>query len=142
MYSINNREELEDSNELVSLQSQVKAVRLQDELGKQNFHEDMKKIIEPITRSLEKTTQYKTKTITDSSTKDNKALSDLNKKVSELMNHKGMIAPFLASSSVNLFKPENKSQFGLKKDLNSTKINVFKINGGIPVTLYSNMLTL
>ena len=27
------------------------------------------------------------------------------------MNDKGMIAPYLASSSVNLIKPENKSQF-------------------------------
>ena len=92
MYSIKNREELEGSNELVSLQNQVKAVRLQDELGKQNFHEDMKRVFEPITRSLENTTQDKTKTITESSTKDKKALSNLNKKVSELMNHKCMIA--------------------------------------------------
>ena len=52
-----------------------------------------------------------------------------------------MIAPYLASSLVNLFKAENKSQFRLKKDLTSTKIKDFKINGGIPVTIYSNMLT-
>ena len=51
-----------------------------------------------------------------------------------------MIAPYLASSLVNLFKPENKSQFRLKKDLNSTKMNDFLINGGIPVTLFSNMI--
>ena len=52
-----------------------------------------------------------------------------------------MIAPYLASSLVNFFKPENKSQFRLKKDLNSTKMNDFLINGGIPVTLFSNMTT-
>ena len=57
------------------------------------------------------------------------------------MNDKGMIAPYLASSLVNLFKPENKSQFKLTKDLSSTKMNDFKINESIPVTLYSNMLT-
>ena len=51
-----------------------------------------------------------------------------------------MIAPYLASSLVNLFKPENRSQFRFKKDLNSTKMNDFLINGGIPVTLVSNML--
>ena len=56
------------------------------------------------------------------------------------MNDKGMITPYLASSLVNLFKPENKSQFRLKKDLNSTKMNDFLINEGIPVTLFSNML--
>ena len=52
-----------------------------------------------------------------------------------------MIAPYLASSLVNLFKPENKSQFKLVKDQISVRINEFLINGGIPVSLYSNMLT-
>ena len=52
-----------------------------------------------------------------------------------------MISPYLAYSLVNLFKPENKRQFKLIKDLNSTKINDFNINGCIPVTLYSNMVT-
>ena len=56
------------------------------------------------------------------------------------MNDKGTIAPNLASSLVNLFKPENKSQFRIKKDLNSTRMNGFLINEGIPVTLFSNML--
>ena len=45
LYSIKDREDFEIINELASLQDQVKAVRLQDELGKQNFHEVMKKII-------------------------------------------------------------------------------------------------
>ena len=52
-----------------------------------------------------------------------------------------MIAPKLASCLVNLFKPEIKSQFRLKKDLNSTKMNDLLINEGIPVTIFSNMLT-
>ena len=41
--SIKDREDLENINELVSLQDQVKTVKLQDKLGKQNFDEDMKK---------------------------------------------------------------------------------------------------
>ena len=57
------------------------------------------------------------------------------------MNDKGMTAPYLVSSLVNLFKPENKSQFRLIKDLNSTEMNNFLINTSVPVTLYSNMLT-
>ena len=56
------------------------------------------------------------------------------------MNDRGLIAPYLASSLVNLFTPENKSQFRLEKDLNLTKVNDFLINEGIPVTLFSNML--
>ena len=45
LYSIKDREDLENLNELVSLQDQVKTVKLQDKLGKQNFHEDMKKFL-------------------------------------------------------------------------------------------------
>ena len=58
------------------------------------------------------------------------------------MDEKGLIAPYLASSLVNLFKPENKSQFRLRKDHNSAKMNDFLIHGNIPVTLFSNMITL
>ena len=141
MSPIGNVEDLQKLNETVSLQNQVKVVRLQDELGKQNFHEDLKEVFEPITKSLENTSENKTKTITETSIRNNKAISDLNEKFSELMNDKGMIAPYLATSLVNLFKPENKSQFRLRKDHNSTKMNDFLIHGNIPVTLFSNMIT-
>ena len=56
------------------------------------------------------------------------------------MNDKGLIAPYLASCLVEAFKTDNKSQFRLRKDHSSTKMNDFLINGGIPVTLVSNML--
>ena len=36
-----------------------------------------------------------------------------------------MIAPYLASSLVEVFKKDNKSQFRLRKDPNSTKMNDF-----------------
>ena len=52
-----------------------------------------------------------------------------------------MIALYVASSLVNLFKPENKSQFILMKDHNSIRVIVFLVNGSIPITLYRNMLT-
>ena len=68
-YSIKNREDLENLKELVSLQDQVKVVRLQDKLGKQNFHEDMKKVFEPVTKSIENTSQNITKTIAETSFK-------------------------------------------------------------------------
>ena len=128
LYSIKDREDLENLNKLVSLQDQVKTVRLQNKLGKQIFHEDMKKVFEPVTKSLENTSQDITKTLTENSINNNKAIENLNEKILELMNDKGMITSYLASSLVNLFKPENKSQFRLKKDLNSTKMNDFLIN--------------
>ena len=58
------------------------------------------------------------------------------------MNDEGMIARVLDSHLVSLFKPENKSQPKIIKDHNSIRKNDFLINGGIPVTLYSNILTL
>ena len=141
LFPIKDREDLEKLNELASLQGQVKAVRLQDKLGKQNFHEDMKKVFEPMTDTIKNTSENITKTLTENSIINNKAIENLNEKLLELMNDKGMIAPYLASSLFNLFKSENKSQFRLKKDLNSTKMNNFLINEGIPVTIFSNMLT-
>ena len=140
LYAIKDREDIEKLEELVSLQNQVKVVKLQDKLGEQNFHEDMKKVFEPVTKSLENTSENITKTSTENSVNNNKTIENLNEKNLEMMNNNGLIAPYLASSLVNLFKPENKSQFRLKKDLNSTKMNDFLINEGIPVTLVSNML--
>ena len=51
-YSIMDREELEKLNELVSFENQLKAVRLQDKLGKQNFPEDMKKSLNQLLNHL------------------------------------------------------------------------------------------
>ena len=109
MFAIRNVEDLQNLYEAVSLQNQVKVVRLQDKLDKQNFHEDFTEVFEPLTDTLKKTSGNITKTITETSIKNNKAIADLKEKISELMNDKGMVAPYLASSLVNLFKPEKKS---------------------------------
>ena len=57
------------------------------------------------------------------------------------MNDKGNIAPYLTTSLVEVFIKDNKSQFRIRKDPNSTKMNDFLIHGNIPVTLFSNMIT-
>ena len=69
MFAINNREDLDKLEELASLQDQVKVVKLQDKLGEQNFHEDMKKVFEPVTKSLKNTSENLTKAITETSIK-------------------------------------------------------------------------
>ena len=101
----------------------------------------MEEVFEPLTNTLKKTSEKITNTISKTSIENNTAISDFNGKLLELMDDKGMIAPYLASSLLNLFKPENKTQFRLKKDLNSTKMNDFLTDGGIPVTLFSKMIT-
>ena len=115
LFPIRNVEDLENLNELVLLQNQVKAVKLQDKLGKQKFHENIKKLYEPLTDTIKDVSENITKTLPENSNNNNKAIENLNEKNLELMNDSGLIAPYLASSLVNVFKPENKSQFRLKK---------------------------
>ena len=93
----------------------MKAVRLQDKLGKQNFHEDMKEVFEPMTDAIKNTSENITKTLTENFINNNKAIENLNEKILELMNDKGMIAPYLAFPLVNLFKPEKKVNSDLKR---------------------------
>ena len=141
LYAIKNDDDLGNLNELASLQDQVKAVRLQDKLGEQNFHEDMKKLFEPVTKSLETTSQDITKTITENSIKNNQEIEKLNNKLLEIMNDRGILASYLMSPLSKIINPENTSQFKLVKDSNSNRVNDMKINKTIPITLYNNMLT-
>ena len=141
LYSIENREDLEKINELASLQDQVKAVKLQDKLGKQNFHEDMKKVFEPVTKSLESTSQNITKTILENSMKNNQAIENLNNKLLELMNDRGILATYLMSPLSKITNPENSSQFNLVKDYNFNRVNDLLIKNTIPITLFNDLLT-
>ena len=88
LYSIKNNKDLEKLNKVVSLESQVKAVRSQEKLGKQNFYEEMKKLFERVTKSLEKTPEDLTETITETYIENNKTIENLNEKILELMNDK------------------------------------------------------
>ena len=106
MFPIRNVEDLQNLNEAVSLQNEVKVVRLQNKLGEQNFYEDMTKIFEPLADTLKKTSKNITKTITEISINNNKAISDSNEKILELLNDKGMIAPYLTTSLVEVFKKD------------------------------------
>ena len=137
LFPIRNIEDLQNLKEAVSLQNDVKVVRLQDKLGKQNFHEDLKEVFEPMTNAIKNTSENITKTITEASINNNKAIENLNEKVLESMNDKGLID----SSLIEVIKSDNKGQFRLTKDPNSTKPNDFLINEKVPVTIFSNMIT-
>ena len=141
LYAIKKNDDLENLNELDSLENQVKVVRLQDKLGKQNFYEDMKKVFEPATKSFENTSQDITKTITESSIKNNQAIEKLNNKLLEIMNDRGILASYLMSPRSKITYPENTTQFKLVKDSNSNKVNDLKINNSIPITLHNILLT-
>ena len=101
----------------------------------------MKKVFEPITKSLENTSQDITKTITETSVKNNQAIENLDNKLLEIMNDRGIIASYLLSPLSKTFNPENTTQFKLVNDSTSDRVNDLKINNSIPITLYNNILT-
>ena len=141
LYSIKDREDLEKLEDLVSLQNQVKVVKLQDKVGEQNFHEDMKKVFEPVTKTLENTSQNLTKAISESSKENNLLLENVNNKLLEIMNDRGILATYLMSPLSKITNPENTSQFRLEKDHNSNRVNDLLMKNKIPITLYGNILT-
>ena len=73
--------------------------------------------------------------------KNNQAIENLNKKLLEIMNDRGILASFLMSPLSKITNTENTTQFKLVKDSNSNRVNDLKINKTKPITLYNNMLT-
>ena len=101
----------------------------------------MKKVFEPITDSIKNTSEIFSKTITESSIENNKALENLNNKLLEILNDRGILASYLMSPLTKIKNPENSSYFKLVKDFNSNRVNDLKINKTIPKTLHNNLLT-
>ena len=126
LFGINNRENLENLNELASLQDQVKAVILQDKLGKQNFHEDIKEVFEPVTKTIKDVSQDVTKTLMITAKEINQVLENLNNKLLEIMNDRGILASYLMTPLSKITNPENNTQFKLVKDYNSNRVNDLK----------------
>ena len=141
LYSIKNIEDLKDLNELVMLQDQVKAVKLQDKLGEQNCHQKSEKLFEPVTKSIENTSQNITKTIAESSLKNNQAIENLNNKLLEILNVRSLLATYLMSPLSKITNPENTTQPKLVKDSSSNRVNDLLIHNTIPITLHDNLLT-
>ena len=141
LYSIRNIEGLKNLNESVSLESQVKAVRLQDKLSKPNFLEDKKKIFESVSKSIKDVSEEVTKTMTENSIRNNQALENLNNKHLGKLNDRGIMASCLLSPLSKITNPENNSQFNLVKDSSSNRVNDWLIHNTKPTTLFYNMLT-
>ena len=142
LYPIKNRKDLENIRKLVSLQSQVQALGLQDNLGEQNFHKDMKKVFEPVTNSIKDVSEDLTRTMMMETSKENKkTLEKLSDKLSKILNDRCSIASNLMLPLSKITEPEHISQFKLIKDPCSKTVNYFLIKKTLPVTLYDNLLT-
>ena len=101
----------------------------------------MKKVSEPVTKSLENTSQDITKTLMETPNNNNKALENSNNKHLRIMNDRGILASYVMSPLSKMTNPENASQFKLVKDHNSNRVNGFSIKNTIPIILQGNMLT-
>ena len=141
MFPISNVQDLQNLNEAVSLQNQVKAVRLQDRLGEQNFHQNVEKLSKPVTDTIKNTSENLTKAITESSLMNNASLNDLNNKFLEIMNDRGTLSSYLMSPLSIIPNPENTTQFKLVKDHNSNRVNDLLKKNTIPITSHNNLLT-
>ena len=126
---------------MASLKNQAEETRLQDKLGKQNFHENLKKVFEPVTDTIKITSENLTKTLTGTSFKINQALEKLNDKVLEIMKGRSIIASYLMSPLSKTNNPENTSQFRLVKCSNLNRINGLLIHNTKPINLYNNFST-
>ena len=140
LYSIKNIEDLKDLNELVTLQDQIKAVKIQDKLGEQNYHQKSEKLFEPVTKSIKDVSEEVTKTITETYIKNNQTIENLNNKLLEIMNDRGIISSYLLSPLAKITNPENTTQFKLVKDSSSNRVNDLLIHNTIPITLHDNFL--
>ena len=111
---------------LVSSENQVKVFRLQDKLGKQNFHADIKIVFEPATKSIKDVSEEVTKGMIENSIRNIKTMKNLNIKLLKIINDGGLLATYLMSPLYKITNLENYSQFNLVKVSNSNRRNDWK----------------
>ena len=134
MYSIHNRDDLEKFKKLQETKSSLKAERLKEKLGKQDFHYDMEEDFEPVTENQKKSqnqtklesekqlqalrdsTQTTTQAIRESSNALNKNLQNSIKEYDEITYRNNQLVTDLVNSKTvsNLLNDKNKSQFSLE----------------------------
>ena len=89
MYSIHNRDDLEKLKKLQEIKSSLKAERLKEKLGKQDFHYDMEEVFEPVTKNQTKQQQQSEKQIQalrDSTQTTTQAIQDQTRAIQESSN--------------------------------------------------------
>ena len=101
----------------------------------------MKKVFGPVTNSSKDVSEYVTRTMTEISKENNKALENLNNKLLEIMNDRGLLASYLLFPSSKVTNPEHNSLFTLVEDPSANGVNDLLINKTKSVTLNDNLLT-
>ena len=101
----------------------------------------MKILFKPVTEKNEYTSQNVTKTVTETSIEDDKALTNLNDTLLIIMNDRATLASSLLSPLSKIKSREHNSQIKNVKCLDSIRVNDLLINKTIPVILYDNLFT-
>ena len=89
----------------------------------------------PVSDTKQNTSENLTKTITEISINNNKALQKFNNKLLQIMKDRGLLATCLMSPLSRITKPENTSQFEIIKDSSSNRVNDLLIYDSTPITL-------
>ena len=76
-----------------------------------------------MTKSIKDVSEEVTKTITETSIKNNQTIENLNNNILEIMNDRGIISSYLLSPLAKITNPENNTQFKLAKDSSSKRVN-------------------
>ena len=106
-----------------------------------NFTRIQKKVIETVTDTIKNTGENLTKSSTESYFINNKAIENLNNKLLEIMNDRGILASYLMSPLSKITNRENTTQFRLVKNLNSNRVSYLLKNNTIPITLLDKLET-
>ena len=147
MYSIHTRDDLEKLKKLQETKSSLKAERLKEKLGKQDFHYDLEEVFEPVTtkqvESNEKQLQAienQTRAIEHNNNTLQNSIKEGIKQYNEITNHNNQLLTSLVNSNQvdssivktvsNSLNDKNKSQFSLEpiEGYPHSSANLFTIN--------------
>ena len=97
-----------------------------------------KKVFDLVTKSnkaIKDVSEEVTKALTVTSSKNNKAVENLNNKLREIKNDRGILACYLMSPLSKITNSENTSQIKLLKDSSSYRVNDSLLHISISITL-------
>ena len=121
--------------------NQVKTLRLQHKSGKENFLEDMRKVFEPVNKSITDVSEDVTKTMPETCKGNKKTLANKSDKFLEKMKKRGILASYVLSPLSKNTNLEITSRYKPVKDPDSNRGYDRLLNKTIPFKLYDNLLT-
>ena len=83
----------------------------------------MKKVFEPVAKSINDVSEDVTKTMTETSKENNKAVENLGNKLLEIMNDRVTLASYILYPLCKTINPEHISQLKLTRDPQSIQVN-------------------